>query len=126
MKLEVVGEQKIQSQVADFIKEYLKKLADIQIVEDSPKVYVHIIVRRLITNRGRKLGYVISAASSEIIEMYVDGKYPYTVSDYNGLWMETGPDIRNLCFQCVTALNSGVFDMIRNTQADDIEIHSMQ
>ena len=120
VKIEVVAEKDVDRQVSDYINTAFEALPDVEIVDEDPGVYIHVIVRRLVTNRGRRLGYVIASASSEIIEMNVDGK-PFTYSDYNGLWLETGPDLRGLCYQCVDAMNIGVFEGIRGVMSTQAE-----
>jgi hypothetical protein len=112
VKVEIVAEKDVDQQATEYFNVAFENLSDIEIVDDDPRVYVHVIVRRLVTNRGRRLGYVVASASSDIIEMIVDGT-PFICSDYNGLWLETGPDLRALCYQCVEAMNMGVFEKFR-------------
>jgi len=114
VKVEVVGDHKVDTEAKKYITNALDLLEDVQCVDEGPQVYVHIIARRLVTNRGRRLGYVMGTASSEIIEILINGENPLALSDYNGLWVEMGPNLRNLCDQCVTAINSGVLTTIRN------------
>jgi hypothetical protein len=113
VKVEVVGDGDVDREAANYIDKAFREIADVQLVDEDPAVYIHVIARRLVTNRGRKLGYVIASASSEIIEMVVEGGHPFACSDYNGLWLETGPNLRALCYQCAEAMNGGVIDRMR-------------
>ena len=94
----------------------LELVDDVEVVEEAPNVYVHIITRKLVTNKGRKLGFVMTSASSEIKEMVIGDGTPVIVSDYSGLWLEVGPDIYKLCEQCVKAINASVFERIRTSE----------
>jgi hypothetical protein len=113
VRVEVVGDGDIDMEVDNYIDKAFGEIKDVRMVDEEPDVYIHVIARRLVTNRGRKLGYVIAAASSEIIEMMVEGGHPFTCSDYNGLWLETGPNLRALCYQCTEAMNGSVIDRMR-------------
>ncbi len=113
VKVEVVGDGDIDKEVDNYMDKAFGEIKDVRMVKEGPAVYIHVIARRLVTNRGRKLGYVIAAASSEIIEMVVEGGDPFTCSDYNGLWLETGPNLRTLCYQCADAMNGSVIDRMR-------------
>ena len=120
VKVEIVAEKDVDQQATEYFNLAFERLDDIETVDDDPRIYVHVIVRRLVTNRGRRLGYVVASASSDIIEMIVDGN-PFTCSDYNGLWLETGPDLRTLCYQCVDAMNIGVFEKFRGIISEQSE-----
>lgn len=109
--VEVLGDQK--EEVKKYVDIALNLLDDVEIVEESPNVYIHMITRKLVTNKGRKLGFVMTSASSEVREMVVGGGTPVIVSDYSGLWLEVGPDIYKLCEQCVKAVNASVFERMR-------------
>ncbi|MDP8298341.1 MAG: hypothetical protein P9L88_00320 [Candidatus Tantalella remota] len=109
--VEVLGDQ--QWEVKDYVTRALNSLEDVEVVEEFSGVYMHIITRRLVTNRGRRLGFVMASASSQVWDVNLEGGYPFTSADYSGLWLEVGPDIRNLCIQCVVALDEGLFGKIR-------------
>ncbi|MEA3488957.1 MAG: hypothetical protein U9R44_01260 [Candidatus Omnitrophota bacterium] len=109
--VEVVGDQ--QWEVEDYVKTILSSLEDVEVVEDYPSVYIHIITRRLVSTRGKRLGYVIASASAQVWEVFLEGGYPFHCNDYHGLWLEVGPDLRDLSLKCVAAVNAGVFEKIR-------------
>ncbi len=119
VKIEVIGDWRINSEVENYLSGYLSSMNDVEVVETDPRVYVHVIARGISTNKGRRLGYVMATASSEILEMVIDGGYPHMFTDYNGLWMETGPNLKALCEQCAVAINSGVFDKFRKDVQDE-------
>ncbi len=112
--VEVLGDQK--QEVKKYVDIALKLLDDVEVVEEAPNVYIHIITRKLVTNKGRKLGFVMTSASSEIKEMVIGDGSPIIVSDYSGLWLEVGPDIYKLSEQCVKAVNASVFERIRTSE----------
>lgn len=118
--VEVLGDQK--QEVKKYIDIALNLLDDVEIVEESPNVYIHIITRKLVTNKGRKLGFVMTSASSEIKEMIIGNGTPVIVSDYSGLWLEVGPDIYKLCEQCVKAINASVFERIRAEEKEELGV----
>jgi len=113
IKVEVVSDEVIAGDIQDYITKALSRIDDVEIVEAKPGVYVHIMVRRLVTNRGRRLGYVMASATSEVLDMLVENNFPFTLTDYTGLWLETGPDLYSLCEQCVMAVDSGVLTRFR-------------
>lgn len=113
--VEALGDHR--EQVRRYVSIALELFEDIEVVEDNPNVYIHIIVRELITNKGNRLGYVMTSASSEIVEMNIEGGKPFIVSDYSGLWLEVGPDIYNLSEQCVKAINASVFARMREEKS---------
>jgi hypothetical protein len=113
--VEALGDQK--DQVKKYVTVALDILGDVEIVEDGPDVYIHIITRKLVTNKGNSLGFVMTSASSEILEMNFDGGKPFIVSDYSGLWLEVGPDLFKLCDQCIKAINASVFERMREGKA---------
>jgi len=117
VKVEVVGDLNVDTEVNTYVKGAFDFFPDVLLVEDDPHVYIHIIARKLITNRGRKLGYVLASATAEIFDIVLDSGHPYTFGDYNGLWLEMGPDLKTLCEQCVLAANAGVLDRIREDMA---------
>lgn len=119
VKVEVIGDWRINRDVVDYLSGYLNSIKDVEVVEDDPRFYIHVIARSISTNKGRRLGYVMATASSEILEAVVNGSYPHVFTDYNGLWMETGPDLRALCEQCAVAIDSGVFDKLREEDVDE-------
>ena len=112
--VEALGDQK--EQVKKYVTVALDLLGDVEIVEEAPNVYIHIITRKLVTNTGNKLGFVMTSASSEILEMNFNGEKPFIVSDYSGLWLEVGPDLYKLCEQCVKAINASVFERMRESE----------
>lgn len=120
IKVEVVSDAVISSDIQKYITKALGRLDDVEIVEEDPSIYVHIIVRRLVTNRGRRLGYVMASASSEVLDMLVENRMPLTLTDYTGLWLETGPDLYSLCEQCVMAVDAGVLERIREEKEQQI------
>lgn len=118
VKIEVIGDWRINREVEEYLSTYLDSMTDVEVVEEEPKIYIHVIARGINTNKGRRLGYVMASASSEIMEMLVDGNYPYVITDYNGLWMETGPDLKILCQQCAVAIDAGVLAKLRKTPVE--------
>ncbi|MBD3427254.1 MAG: hypothetical protein GF409_08565 [Candidatus Omnitrophica bacterium] len=120
VKVEVVAVANLDQQAERHLDNAFGKLPDIQLVEESPEIYIHVIVRRLVTNRGRRLGYVIASASSEILNIPLEDN-PLICSNYYGLWLETGPDLGNLCYQCVEAMNAGVFEGLREQTSAQLE-----
>ena len=114
--IEAVGDHSIGLEIEKYMGTSLELLEDVEIVEDDPQVYVHIIGRRMITNKGRGLGFVMAAASSVVIELTVELDRTVVFSDYGGLWLEAGPDLRSLCEQCVVAIDSGVLNNVRTAQ----------
>ena len=114
VKVEVVGDHNVDKEAKKYISKALGGINDVEDVEEDPQVYIHVIARRLVTNRGRRLGYVMGTASSEIVGLVTQGGQPLTFSDYNGLWVEMGPNLRDLCEQCVGAINGGVLQRMRN------------
>lgn len=113
VKLEVIGDQNVDVDAQKYLKRSLEGLPHIQMVEDDPQVYMHVIARRIVTNTGRRIGYVMASASAEILELGMKDGTPFTCSDYTGLWLETGPDLRGLCDKCVLAVDYGVFSKVR-------------
>jgi hypothetical protein len=113
IKVEAVGDVNVAAEVDRFVTEAFSRIEDVEVVDKDPQIYVHIIARRLITNRGRKLGYVLASATSEIFDIMLESGVPYTFGDYNGLWLEMGPDLKTLCEQCVLAADAGVLDSLR-------------
>lgn len=113
VKLEVVGDQNVDSEADKFMRKVIAVLRDIELVESDPQVYLHIITRRIVTNTGRRIGYVMAVASAEIMEMRLRDDSPFICSDYSGLWLETGPDLRGLCDKCISAVDYGVFARVR-------------
>ena len=113
--VEVVGDQ--NQVVKRFIEKALEEVGGIINVKTEPEVYIHIITRKLITNKGKRIGYVMTSASAEVLELTLDGGYPYMCSDYSGLWLEVGPDLRDLCNQCVGALNNGILKQARSAES---------
>jgi hypothetical protein len=113
--VEALGDHR--EQVRRYVSIALGLFEDIEVVDDNPNVYIHIIVRELVTNKGNRLGYVMTSASSEIVEMNIEGGKPFIVSDYSGLWLEVGPDIYDLSEQCVKAINASVFERMRAEKA---------
>lgn len=113
VKLEVIGDQSVDTEAQNHLKKSLEGLSHIQMVEEDPQVYMHVIARRIVTNTGRRIGYVMASASAEILELGLNDGTPFTCSDYNGLWLETGPDLRALCEKCVMAVDYGVFSKVR-------------
>ncbi|MBD3380477.1 MAG: hypothetical protein GF408_08475 [Candidatus Omnitrophica bacterium] len=113
VKLEVIGDWRINREVESFLETYIASCEGVEVVDSAPRVYIHVIARGIDTNKGRRLGYVMASASSEIMEMVLDSGRERVITDYNGLWMETGPDLRKLCEQCAVAIDAGVFDKYR-------------
>ena len=114
--VEALGDQ--SDQVKKYVTIALDLIEDVEVVEEAPDVYIHIITRKLVTNKGNRLGYVMTSASSEIIEMKFEGGRPFIVSDYSGLWLEVGPDLYKLSEQCVAAINGSVFERIRAVEEE--------
>ena len=121
--LDVTGDQKWEAE--DFMKAALGSLGDVEVVDSEPNLYVQVMARRLVTNKGKSLGYVMSSASAQMWEVSLEGGFPYRFKDYNGLWLEVGPNMRSLSIQCVIALNEGVLskmrESLRDTQYEDQE-----
>jgi len=111
--VEVVGDQKVDRQTQKYMKKGLSFIRDVEAVKRDPEVYVHVIVRKLVTSSGKEIGFVMSSASSEILDLVVDEKYPLTLSDYSGLWLEVGPDLSKLCERCITAIDTSILNMVR-------------
>ena len=120
VRVEVVGDENWE--VKSYLEQVLKRIEDVEVVEDLPGVYVHVITRRLVSNRGRRLGYVIAATSSQIWDVFLEGGHPFHCSDYFGMWMEVGPDLRELAVKCVIAINTGVLNNIRQMEGRDAEV----
>lgn len=114
--VEALGDQ--SDQVKKYVTLALGLIEDVEVVDEDPNIYVHIITRKLVTNKGNRLGYVMTSASSEIIEMKFQGGRPFVVSDYSGLWLEVGPDLYKLSEQCVAAINGSVFERIREFEKE--------
>jgi len=112
--VEVLGDQ--GKEVKKYVEIALNLLDDVEMVKEAPNVYIHIITRKLVTNKGNKLGFVMTSASSEIRELIIGDGTPVIVSDYSGLWLEVGPDIYKLCEQCVKAVNASVFARMREIE----------
>lgn len=113
VKLEVLGDQSVDQDADKLLKRSLAVLKDVELVDADPQVYVHVMARRIVTNTGRNIGYVMSMATAEILDMDLKDGSAFTCSDYAGLWLETGPDLRGLCEKCVLAVDYGVFSKIR-------------
>jgi len=119
IKVEVVGDENWE--VKSYIEQVMERIEDVEVVEDLPGVYVHVITRRLVSNRGRRLGYVVAATSSQIWDVFLEGGYPFHCTDYFGMWMEVGPDLRELAVKCVIAINTGVLNNIRQMEGRETE-----
>ena len=65
--VEVVGDQ--NQVVKRFIEKALEEVGGIINVKEEPEVYIHIITRKLITNKGKRIGYVMTSASAEVLEL---------------------------------------------------------
>lgn len=113
VKLEVLGDQGVDRDADKLLKVSIGMFKDIELVDVDPQVYIHVITRRIVTNTGRNIGYVMSSATAEILDMDLKDGSVFTCSDYTGLWLETGPDLRGLCDKCVRAVDYGVFSKIR-------------
>ena len=121
VKIEVIGGQDLGDVAGKYVNKSISEIKDVEVVDENPAVYIHVIARRLVTNRGRRVGYAVASASSEIIGVADENGNAYALSDYYGLWLETGPDLRDLCEQCVGAVNSGVLNRIRGYRSGQIE-----
>lgn len=113
VKLEVLGDQNVDKDALKFMRTAMGALKHVVLVNEDPQVYIHVMARRIVTNTGRRIGYVMATATAQILEMELSDASIFTCSDYNGLWLETGPDLRGLCDKCVAAINYGVFDKLR-------------
>ncbi len=115
--LEVVGDVPINEGVEKYLKTLLGSVEDIEMVEEEPRVYVHVIVREIRASKSGVMGYAMAFASSEIMDMTLEGGIPFVVGDYNGLWMELGPDLIDLSLQCVRAIDQVILDKMRERNA---------
>jgi hypothetical protein len=78
---------------------------------------VHVIIREIRASKSGVMGYVMAFASSEIMDLTLEGGTPFMVGDYNGLWLELGPDLVDLALQCVRAIDQVILDKIRERNA---------
>ncbi|MFC1549101.1 hypothetical protein ACFL5E_03990, partial [Candidatus Omnitrophota bacterium] len=81
VKIEVIGGQDLGDVAGKYVNKSISEIKDVEVVDENPAVYMHVIARRLVTNRGRRVGYAVASASSEIIGVADENGNAYALSD---------------------------------------------